>query len=238
MKNLKNIVFGILLVALGAALALKAFDLISFNIFFDGWWTLLFIIPALVGLFTERDKTGNVIVLAIFSLIFLSSQSFIESELVWKLAAPVIIIAVGVSIVCSSLFKKNKVKESKNASGEHGIRESFAVFSGSDVDLSGETFEGARLTAVFGGIKYDLRGAVIKDGCEIRVTAIFGGIDVIVPEGVNVKMNVMGLFGGASDKTNEKDSKTLATDTNSANDASPTLYISGECIFGGAEAKR
>ena len=238
MKNLKTIVFGILLVALGVALALKAFDLISFNVFFDGWWTLLFIIPALFGLFTERDKTGNVIVLAVFTLIFLSSQSFIESELVWKLAAPVIIIAIGASIVFSSIFKRSKVKESKNAPAEHGMRENFAAFSGSDVDLCGETFEGARLTAVFGGIKYDLRGAVIEDGCEIRLTAIFGGIDVIVPEGVNVKMNVMGLFGGASDKTKKKDGEALATDASSADGTSPTLYINGECIFGGAEAKR
>lgn len=224
MKNIKTIVFGILLIALGAALALKAFDLITFNIFFDGWWTLLFIIPAIIGLFTERDKTGNVIVLVIFSLIFLSSQSFIESDMIWKLALPAIIVIIGASLVFSS-FKKKKAETVKDTITESGAaRESFAAFSGTDVRLEGERFDGARLTAVFGGIKYDLRGAVIEADCEIKLTAIFGGIDVIVPDGVNVKTNIMGLFGGASDKTKKTD-------------GAPTIYISGECIFGGAEIK-
>ena len=225
MKNLKSIVFGILLIGLGAVLALKALDIISFNIFFEGWWTLLFIIPSIVGLFTERDKAGNVIVLVVFSLIFLSSQNFINSDMVWKLALPIAVVAFGVSIIFSSLKKKKQVVSHDKAPSDGEIRESFAAFSGTDVKLDGEKFEGAKLTAVFGGIKYDLRGAVIEDGCEIRLSAIFGGIDVIVPEGVNVKSNVMGLFGGASDKT----AKT---------EGAPTVYISGECVFGGAEIKQ
>lgn len=212
------------MVALGVVLALKALDLISFNIFFDGWWTLLFIIPAIIGLFTERDKAGNLIVLGIFSLIFLSSQDFIEPGMVWKLALPIVIVVFGTGMIFSA-FKKKKTENLDSAPEDGAVRESFAAFAGTDVKLDGESFSGARLTAVFGGIKYDLRGATIEDGCEIRVTVIFGGIDVIVPDGVNVRTNVMGLFGGSSDKTKKVE-------------GAPTIYVNGECIFGGAEIKQ
>jgi Domain of unknown function (DUF1707)/Cell wall-active antibiotics response 4TMS YvqF len=50
--------------------------------------------------------------------------------------------------------------------------------------------------AVFGGVTLDLRGALIE-GDEVRVQAFaaFGGIEVIVPEGVEVDLTGLALFG-------------------------------------------
>jgi len=50
--------------------------------------------------------------------------------------------------------------------------------------------------AIFGGVTLDLRGALIE-GDEVRVQAFaaFGGIDVIVPEGVEVDLTGLALFG-------------------------------------------
>ena len=88
----------------------------------------------------------------------------------------------------------------------------------------GEVFEGAELTAVFGGIKCDLRNAVIDKDCAIQVSAIFGGIDILVPDNVNVKVSSNSIFGGVSNKT--------AVCQNA-----PTIYISGTCMFGGVDIK-
>ena len=68
MKKTSNILWGLVLVALGVIFALNALDIADFNIFFDGWWTLFIIVPCTVGLFTEREKTGNIIGTIIGSL--------------------------------------------------------------------------------------------------------------------------------------------------------------------------
>lgn len=60
MKKTSGILWGIALVAIGVILALNALGITDINIFFDGWWTLFFIIPSLIGLISERDKTCSI----------------------------------------------------------------------------------------------------------------------------------------------------------------------------------
>jgi hypothetical protein len=97
-------------------------------------------------------------------------------------------------------------------------------FYGGDMAVDGDVFDGAELTAVFGGVKCDLRKAVIDHDCAIEVSAVFGGIDILVPDHINVRVNSAGLFGGFSNKT-------------PARKDVPTLYISGICLFGGVDIK-
>lgn len=85
-------------------------------------------------------------------------------------------------------------------------------------------FEGAELTTVFGGVECDLRNAVFEKDSAIQVSAIFGGIDILVPPTINVKVNSNCIFGGISNKT-------------STHKDAPTVYISGTCLFGGVEIK-
>jgi predicted membrane protein len=51
--------------------------------------------------------------------------------------------------------------------------------------------------ALFGGVTLDLRGALLEgDEVNVQATAIFGGVDVIVPEGVEVDLTGLAIFGG------------------------------------------
>ena len=52
MKNVRNVLWGIVLIAVGVIIALHAFGVADISIFFDGWWTLFIIVPCTVGLFT------------------------------------------------------------------------------------------------------------------------------------------------------------------------------------------
>lgn len=45
MQNKKNIILGIILIALGIIFGGNALNLFSINVFFKGWWTLFIIIP-------------------------------------------------------------------------------------------------------------------------------------------------------------------------------------------------
>ena len=111
MNRARNIILGIVLILVGVALALNALDLFHFNLFFKGWWTLFIIVPSLVGLVSDKDKKGDLIILAVGILLLLACRKVIDFELVWKLLLPIIIIIFGFSLI----FKNHVSREvSKN----------------------------------------------------------------------------------------------------------------------------
>lgn len=99
MKKANKILWGIVLIAVGVVFALKALGITEINIFFKGWWTLFLIIPSLIGLFTERKKTGNIIVLLIGVALLLGSWDIISFALIWKLLVPAVIIIIGIKMI-------------------------------------------------------------------------------------------------------------------------------------------
>ena len=228
MKKSRSILWGIVLVLAGILFALNSLNVLHFNIFFDGWWTLIIIIPCLIGIFTDSDKMGNLIGLSVGVFLLFCCLEILSFDLLVKLLLPLIIIIVGCKLIFGS-FKSSKTQKVMNDVITNGgnIRNATATFSGQDVFYSvGEEFTGAELNAVFGGVKLDLRNAVVQKDCVIKVSAIFGGIDIFLPPNVNVKVNSTSIFGGVSNKTHNN---------NIANTV--TIYVEGTCLFGGVDIK-
>ena len=227
MKKVSSILWGIVLVAAGVILALNAFGVTSINIFFDGWWTLIIIVPCVISLFTSHDKGGSLIGICVGVFLLLCCQDVLSFDMFWKLLIPAAIVIIGISIIFKGICgnKGTEVYKMLKSNGTE-IKNTTATFSGTNVNFGGEVFDGAELNAIFGGIKCDLRGAVIEKDCVINASAIFGGIDIFVPDNLNVKINSTSIFGGVSDKKHNN---------NQAN--TPTLYINATCMFGGVDVK-
>ncbi|MGN0973592.1 MAG: LiaF transmembrane domain-containing protein [Bacilli bacterium] len=225
MNRVSNYLWGLVLIVLGVIFGLNALDITDIDIFFDGWWTLFIIVPSFIGLFKEKDKTGNLIGLAIGICLLLGCQDYISFDLIWKLMIPAILIIVGLSFIFKDTFNSKVRKEIKKLN-KNGSKEYVATFGGQTVDFSEEKFDGCSLTAVFGSVKCDLTESIIKEDNVINASAIFGGITIYVPENVNIKINSTPIFGGVSDerKTKTKDNKY-------------TIYINATSIFGGVEIK-
>ena len=227
MKKISKILWGVAFIVAGVIFALNAFGITDIELFFDGWWTLFIIIPCLIGLFSEKDKIGNLIGLAVGVFLLLCCQNVLDFDMLWKLAVPAIIVIIGLKLIFGAVFgdKATKILESSKQNGEH-IKTACATFSGQDLNLSGEPFGGAELTAIFGGVKCDLRNAIIERDCAINATSIFGGIDIFVPDYVNVKISSNSIFGGVSDKNHRPN-----------NPGAVTLYVNATCMFGGVDIK-
>ena len=227
MKKVSNLLWGIILVAVGVILALNALGFASIDIFFDGWWTLFIIVPCTIGLFTDYDKTGNLIGILIGLVLLLCCQGLWDFDMIRKLLIPAVIVIIGLKLIFGNLFgNKGSQMRQRLESGDPSIKSAAATFSGSTLDYTGQVFEGARLDAVFGGVKCDLRGAIINGDCVIDASAVFGGIDIYVPDGINVKVNSNSIFGGVSGRDRRNDPN-----------ACYTLYINAMCLFGGVEIK-
>ena len=224
--KLSNVLWGIVLVVVGVIFGLNALDITNINLFFDGWWTLFIIVPSFIDLFKDKDKTGSLVGILIGVGLLLACQGILSFSLIWKLAFPVLLVVFGLSLIFKDVINgkiKNKIKElNKNSN----LTEYCATFGGQDLSFSGDKFEGCNLTAVFGGIKCDLRDAKLENETIINVTAVFGGIDILVPDDAVVKVKSFPLFGGVSN-----DSK------NRKQDSKKVIYVNANCMFGGVDIK-
>ena len=220
MKNCKNIILGIILIVVGVWFGLYATGVVKVNLLFDGWWTLFIIVPSFLGLFDEDGRTGSLIGLFVGVLLLLSCQDVLNFDIVLKLIVPCVLIVTGLSFIFKGKIKTKNIENVK-AVGETNYN---ATFSGQNLDFSKEEFTGTKLDAVFGGIKCDLRNAIINDDVVIEASAIFGGITILVPKDVNVKITSTSIFGGVDGKSKmDKPGK--------------TIYVNATCLFGGVEVK-
>ncbi len=81
--------------------------------------------------------------------------------------------------------------------------------------------------AVMGGIELDLTEAVLTaQETEFRVFAVMGGVEVIVPDGVVVRMDAFGFMGGTSSPSGD------------APPGAPTIRVTGLAVMGGIDVKR
>lgn len=228
MKQSRQITLGVLLVAAGVLLGLNSLGFTHIDLFFDGWWTLFIIVPSLMGLINGGDdKAGDIIGLCIGIVLLLCSRDILDFSVIWKLVLPLIIVFFGLKMIFES-FRADKMPAVLEETTEHGpcANEASAVFSSEKINMSGEVFRSAELNAVFGGLEYDLRNAIIESDCIIKASAIFGGIDIYVPNNVNIRISSNSIFGGVSNKT-----------ANNKNDNAHTLYIKANCLFGGVDIK-
>lgn len=227
MKKFSNILWGLLFIALGVIIGLNSFGITDINLFFDGWWTLLIIIPCTIELFRSRDKTGNLIGIAVGVALLLACQEILTFDMLWKLMLPTILVIIGLSLVFKDAIFGKKSASFKRGSDKVGQEDThFAAFGSKNIKYDGQVFYGNDLTAVFGGITCDLRNATIEEDVIINANATFGGIDILVPDGINVETKSTAIFGGVSDKR-----RTDGTPS------APTVYVSGMCLFGGVDIK-
>ncbi len=225
MNKISNILWGLVLIALGIIFGLNALEITNINIFFDGWWTLFIIVPCFFGLLNKNDKTGDLIGLLIGVALLLGCQDIIRFRTIYKLILPTILVVIGLSVIFKGTIRA-KIKDEIKKLNKTNDKEYCATFGGQNLDFSNEKFTGCNLDSVFGGIKCDLTKSKINEDVVINACAVFGGITIYTPEDVNIKITSTPIFGGVSDERKNK-----------TNDAKVTIYINATCIFGGVEIK-
>lgn len=222
MKKVSSILWGIVLIALGLIFGLNALGITDINIFFEGWWTLIIIIPSLISLIQGKSRTWSVIWLIVGIVLLLCARDILSFELVRKLIIPIILVIVGLSLIFKDYFTK-KVEEKIKTEVESDY---CSTFSSQKVRYENKEFKGANVDAVFGSIDLDLANATVSADQVINASSIFGGIEITIPENINIKTKSTSIFGGVNNKAKR-----------SFNENLPTIYINGFCMFGGVTVK-
>jgi predicted membrane protein len=245
------VIFGIILVAAGVIFAGNELGAWSIRLFFDGWWTLFIIIPCLISMIQNGFNAGNIIGLCIGLFFLLQQQNFFWFHEYRKLIFPIIIVLLGLLIIFKhndnhmvhhqpvydepiNNADQNKDAENKEAGNQQQFNPHFqdpsrivkmmALFSGQDYESTHQPFHGADLKAFFGGVDLDIRNAIIDKDVRIDALCAFGGIDILVPENIAVKVQSTAIFGGVDNMAKY-------------NTGSPCVYIYCTCVFGGIDIK-
>ena len=103
-----------------------------------------------------------------------------------------------------------------------------AIFGGATRKGSWVVPRAFQAFALFGGVEIDLRDASLEDReVTIYANAIFGGVDITVPEGVAVITSGAGIMGGYDGPSDDGGAPN-----------GPVIHIKGVAIFGGVDVRR
>jgi len=224
-QNTGRAILGIVLILIGLAFVGKTFDFIPHGVIhYIFSWQAILIVLGIIFLSSDHNKTTGWILL-IIGVVFLIPDIIDISYPIRRLFWPILLILIGVFIILRS-FRSNI--SGRQITGSEFV-DDLAIFGGGDKVITCENFKGGRITAIFGGSKIDFIHSKLAPGKNvIDVFFMFGGSTIIVPENWNVKVDVVSLFGGFSDKRYKKP-ETI--------DIGKEIIIKGFAIFGGGEIK-
>lgn len=225
-----RIVLGLAIMATGFAVLLD--HLGYFQGFLDNYilkWQIILIGLGVVFLFSHENKGPAVILLAIGGAFY--ARDILDLHInFWQFFLPGLLILIGILTIVKSWGGESYHSGKKNLSGDDYFEE-VAVFGGGDRTIVSQNFKGGRILAIFGGSNFNMIHSKLAPGRNyIDVLAVFGGMKLVVPEDWNIKVNVVAIFGGFSDKHRVLSANTSPNPDNQ-------LIIKGIVFFGGGEIK-
>ncbi|MDD4335327.1 MAG: cell wall-active antibiotics response protein [Desulfotomaculaceae bacterium] len=193
-----SFLLGIAIIALGVVLLLNNFNIIdvSAGYLISTYWPLLLVLWGidllLPGAGSRSFKPGRksgalitgLILIALGLLVIGHNLDLYELDFsfFWSLFWPVVIILIGWSLL-------------RSTSGSDGFH--WAFMSGIELKQKGWKLEDGSFFALMGGIDIDLNTAEIPEGeVRLNVTAVMGGIKIIVPPGTTVEYEGTAVLGG------------------------------------------
>lgn len=186
-----NWIIGLVIIAAGIILLLNNIGLTDFNV-----WVILFtywpVFLVIIGLnsLLNRGSSGEVIFGIVFialGIVLLGRNAGIFNfniAILWKFLWPGIIILIGLSFIFSH--------------SNHGNSKSnYAIMGSVEKKTEPWQLQSSSYIAFWGGIELDLTLADISDGeTNIDLTAIMGGIEILVPDDINIECNGTAILGG------------------------------------------
>ena len=228
---------GLLVLLVGLGFLLDAMGLIEFGVLAGRWWPVLLIAAGLLQMATRSAPPVVSLGLIVVGAVLLADRLGYVPGNLWSYIWPVVLILIGLAwLLGGRQWRRRRSYSTHHGGHAHGARAGTihvvpdaqvrmsAAFGGYEAVSRAAPFRGGQLTAVFGGVKLDLREAQLPpEGADLEATAVFGGVEILVPTNWRVETRGMPILGGFDDKT--------ASASAGAN--APVLRVRGSAFFGG-----
>ena len=219
---------GIILIVVGTLFLLDHMGIIRAELYWI-YWPLTLVAIGIARVFRPGERvmgTGFILVGTVLQL-----HELHLTNLSWNAIWPLLLIFAGVQIIWSR-FGRPGLPQATVASGGTDTLNEYALFGGVERRVNVNNFRGGSITAIFGGVEVDFRSADIEgEEANIFVEAIFGGVEITVPERWIVTFQGQSVFAGYSDETRQP--------LPDAPGAPPRkmLVLHGRAVFGGISVK-
>jgi len=222
-------IIGLFIIIAGVIYLLRNFGIdLGLNIW--EWWPLILI---LIGLGQVLQPQESRQVAAGGFLIFLGAAFLVNNldiiDFDFRIIWPLILIFIGYSILRKNTWHGRGIDP-----GSDFVNLAF-IIGGGEHRFSTQDLKGGKITAVMGGGTIDLRETDFKqDEIALDVFAMWGGIEIRVPETWQVNMTGVPILGSMDNKTIHAINNSSHADFSSK---PKRLIIRGTAIMGGVEVK-
>jgi len=218
---------GALLIAVGTVVLLDHMDVIHADRFWK-YWPVLLIIVGIAKLVNEGKRVGGLLLILMGG--FLLAEHLGYTSLTWATVWPALLIAAGIAMIWGR-FDLPQLRPVVAGDGRDTIQAT-AIFGGVERRVHSSNFKGGSITALFGGVEVDFRSADIEgEEAEMFVEAVFGGIELKVPDRWLILWEGQSIFGGYSDETRPPLPDVPGTPPKKQ------LILRGRAMFGGLVVK-
>lgn len=217
-----RLVVGLFILAQGILIALSWYDVIPTISLWEYWPVILILVGLLKVVQPGASRIGGFILAAVGGVLLGDNLDLIDVD--FRDVFPFLLILLGLFLV-SSAFRRRAPRSETDASS---TIDAFAVLGGVRRVSSSQNFRGGSAGAIMGGCEIDLLQAAIADGGEavIDVFAMWGGVEIAVPQGWSVSVQGFPLLGAFEDHTLPP-----------VGGSNQRLVIRGLVIMGGVDVK-
>jgi predicted membrane protein len=218
-----QLVTGLLIIAVGVLFTLDNLG-IAHAAEYTRYWPAGLIVIGLLKVWQSREGSGSGVGGLIFTLIgfWLLLEQLTVIRISFADMWPMVLVFLGGYLVWQGVTGRRARPERDAAASVNAV----AVLGGVVRGSASRNFRGGELTAVMGGCEIDLRQAAINGEAIIDVFALWGGIEIKVPDDWVVLTRVTPILGGVEDKTRP-----------SPGAGAHRLTLRGMAIMGGVEVK-
>jgi len=234
-----RLVMGLIVISLGVLFLLENLGYVYVRDIWEFWPVILIVLGA-SRMATCRSNGAMIsgLILMVIGGIFLAHNlgyiPFDVARLFW----PVVLILAGVGMLFRGFERSwgqnpfqgmnlpfnvpNMAQDSPDSTRQ------FCIFGGSRRRVTSQQYEGGEALAIFGGVNIDLRQAGSKKPeVYLEANALFGGVDIRVPDSWAISVRGVGIFGGFDDHSRYRDPQP----------GKPTLVVTGTAMFGGVSIR-
>jgi predicted membrane protein len=193
-----QLVVGLIVIAVGLVMTLDNLQVIDASRYLR-FWPAALIVLGTVKIWHSRDGMGGAFGGFLFVVVggwLLLEQTALVEISFWDMW-PALLVAFGVFLVWQGASGPRR----RASVASNDLVSAIAVLGGLSRGNNSPSFRGGELTAVMGGCELDLRHAAIDGEAVIDVFALWGGIEIRVPEDWTVVSRVTPILGGVEDTT-------------------------------------
>jgi len=186
-------VVGVFFTLLGILLTLDNLDLIDADRFL-AYWPLFLIAIGLLKLQDRDNRIPAIFAIAAGALLLLFTTDWVRFSIfdLW----PVALILAGLAILAHAFgFRPSAMPAASDST-------ILCILSVRKEKITARNYRGGRIIAFMGGCELDLTQADMENlPAELEIFAMWGGVEIKVPDGWEVTGNIFPVMGGADIRT-------------------------------------